>query len=150
MVEPTQSPPRARQLLDALVYAVAVAGVVFALGIVVSFLLGSNLVGVKYFLFLVGILLFGYSTFLMLPEPPWDVEKTGDGDIEIIQNEKRGKVIGSRDETRFQAAVQRIPPLPSYSIPPEQRLSPATKLFIASIAVLATSFMMETVFGVGM
>ncbi|WP_266079197.1 DUF7555 family protein [Haladaptatus caseinilyticus] len=150
MVETNQSPPRVRQLLDAFVYAMAVTGVVFVLGVLVSFSLGSDLVGVKYFLFLIGFLLFGYATFQMLPDPPWDVRKTGDGDVEVVRNDARGEVIGSREETRFQTAVQRIPPLSRYSIPPEQRLPSTTKLLIASFAVLATSFVMETVFGVGM
>ncbi|GAA0223656.1 hypothetical protein ACFFQF_09055 [Haladaptatus pallidirubidus] len=150
MVDANQSPRRVRQALDALVYAVAVAGFAFLVGVVVSFSLGSALVGVKYFLFLIGFAIFGYATFLMLPSAPWDVNKTDDGGVEIVRNDERGDVIGSREETRFQAAVQRIPPLSHYSIPPEERLSPATKLLIASIAVLATSYIMETAFGVGM
>ncbi len=148
MVGTNQSPRRARQALDALVYAVAVTGAVFLVGVLVSFLLGSGLVGVKYFLFFVGFVIFGYATLQLLPAPPWQVERAN-GEVEIVRNETKGQVIGSRGETSFQARVQRIPPLSHYSIPPEERLSPAMKLFIASFVVLATSFVMETVFGVG-
>ncbi|SIR54089.1 hypothetical protein SAMN05421858_2722 [Haladaptatus litoreus] len=150
MVDANQSPRRFRQVLDALVYAIAVAGFAFVVGVVVSFSLGSDLVGVKYFLFLIGFLLFGYATLLMLPSAPWDVNKTDDGGVEIVRNEERGEVIGSREETRFQATVQRIPPLSRYPIPPEERFPSSMKLFVASIAVLATSYIMETVFGVGL
>lgn len=144
-----RSPRRFRQVLDALVYAIAVTGVVFVIGSVLSFSLGGGFVGVKFFLFLVGFLLFGYGALQLRPARPWDVQKS-DGDIEIVRNDGMGEVIGSREETRFQSAVQRIPPLPQYSIPPEERLSPGAKLFIASLVVLLTSFLMEVVFSVGM
>lgn len=135
--------------MDALVYAVAVTGTAFVLGSVLSFSLGRDLTGVKYLLFFAGLLLFGYSTLQLRPKPPWNVEKTSDGTVEIVRNEERGESIGSREETRFQAAIQRVPPLAWYSIPPEERLSPAVKLFVASLAVLAASYLMEVVLGVG-
>ncbi|WP_458207266.1 DUF7555 family protein [Haladaptatus sp. NG-SE-30] len=149
MVDVDRSPRRFRQVLDALVYGAAVTGVVFVVGGVVSLLSGRGLVGVKYVLFMAGILLFGYATLQLRPDPPWDIEKTDDGGVEVVRNEKKGEVIGGRKETRFQAIVQQIPPLTHYSIPPEERLPSAAKLFLASIMVLATSFVMETVFGVG-
>ncbi|MFC4552151.1 MULTISPECIES: DUF7555 family protein [Halorussus] len=139
---------RARQALDAVVYGVVVSFVVFALGTVVGLLVGGGLVTAKYVMFVLGILLFGYSTFQMRPDPPWDTERTDDGDIKIIKERPTGTVVGSRTETKFQAAVQRIPPLSRYSLPPNERLSKAAKLFVASLAVLAWSFAMETVFGI--
>ncbi|WP_458185923.1 DUF7555 family protein [Haladaptatus sp. NG-WS-4] len=148
MVDPDRPSRRVRQVLDALVYAIAVTGVVFLFGGLVSLVFGSGLVGVKYVLFFVGILLFGFATLQLRPDPPWDVEKTDEGSVEVVRNDK-GEVIGAREETRFQATVQQIPPLTRYSIPPEERLPTAAKLFLASITVLATSFIMETVFGVG-
>ncbi|WP_227353157.1 DUF7555 family protein [Haladaptatus salinisoli] len=148
MADADRPPRRFRQVIDALVYAVAVTSVVFLVGGALSFSLGRGLVGVKYVLFLVGLLLFGYATFQLRPSQPWDVDRTGDG-VEIVRNDDRAEAIGSRKETRFQAAVQRIPPLTRYSIPPEERLPAAVKLFLTSIAVLGTSFAMEAVFGVG-
>ena len=139
---------RARQALDAVVYGVAVSFVVFVLGTVVGLLVGGGLVTAKYVMFVLGILLFGYSALQMRPEPPWDTERTDDGEVKIIKERPTGTVVGSRTETKFQAAVQRIPPLSRYSLPPDERLPEATKLFVASLAVLAWSFAMETVFGV--
>lgn len=143
-----RSPRRGRQVLDALVYAIVVTGVAFAIGGVVSFPLGGGLLGIKYFLFLVGFVLFGYGAFQLRPSRAWNVDKSGD-EIEIERNEKTGEVVGSREETRFQSAVQRLPPLLRYSIPPEERFPPGAKLFLASVAILLTSFLMEAVFGVG-
>lgn len=144
----TNSSRRARQALDAVVYGAAVAAVVFALGTVLGLLIGGGLVTAKFVLFLVGILVFGISAFQMRPEPPWDTERTDDGEVKVTRTESREPVVGSRDETRFQAAVQRIPPLSWYSLPPSERLSTPAKLFVASLAMLGWSFALETVFGV--
>lgn len=153
-MSPTPTEPRsatgrrARQAVDAVVYAVAVAGVVFGLGLAVGLLAGGGLVTAKFVMFVVGILAFGYATFQLRPDPPWDTEETEEGEIKVTRNEPDGRVMGGRDETRFQAAVQRIPPLPWYSLPPDERLSVAFKLFLASLATLAGSFVLEAVFGV--
>ncbi len=147
MSESNQSPRRLRQALDALVYAIVVTGLVFLIGAIVSFALGGGFVGVKYFLFFVGILLFGYGTFSLYPSRRWKVDRS-EGNVEIERSTNTGEVIGSREETRFQSAVQQVPPLTQYSLPPQERLSPGAKLFIASLVVLLTSFLMESVFGV--
>ena len=147
-MSPTAS-RRARQALDAATYAIAVAAVVFVVGTALGVALGGGLITAKYVMFLVGLLLFGYGTFQMRPDPPWGTETTDGGDIEVTRNAPKGTVVGGRDETRFQAAVQRVPPLSRYSLPPDDRLSVATKLFVASLAVLGWSFVMETVFGIG-
>ncbi|UPW01777.1 hypothetical protein M0R88_06660 [Halorussus gelatinilyticus] len=139
---------RARQAVDGVVYAVAVAAVVFVIGAAIGLLVGGGLVTAKYVMFVLGILLFGYATFQLRPDPPWDTTETEDGELKVTKNEPSGRVVGGRDETKFQAAVQRIPPLPWYSLPPNQRFSAAFKLFLASLATLAWSFVLETVFGV--
>ncbi|UPV75705.1 hypothetical protein M0R89_06475 [Halorussus limi] len=153
-MSPTPSEPpstaarRARQTVDAVVYAVAVAGVVFGLGALVGLLVGGGLVTAKYVMFVLGILLFGYATFQLRPDPPWDTTETEDGELKVTRNEPDGRVVNARDETRFQAAVQRIPPLPWYSLPPSERFSIAFKMFLASLATLVWSFVLEAVFGV--
>jgi len=139
---------RARQVVDALVYANAVAAAVFAVGLAIGLLAGGGLVTAKYVMFFVGLLTFGFATFKLRPDPPWDTERTEDGEIKVTRNEPDGRVVGGREESRFQSAVQRIPPLPWYSLPPDDRLSVAVKLFVGSLATLAWSFVMETVFGV--
>lgn len=126
---------RGRQALDALAYAVAVTAVVAGLSGVASLAVGAGLVGVKYGLFVVGILLFGVATFKLRPNPPGN-----DGDRESLPVDRRGA-------SSFQAAVQRALPA-RYRIPPDERLSDAARLFLASLLVLATSYLMERVFGV--
>lgn len=138
----------ARQAVDAVVYALAVAAVVFVLGVLVGQLVGGGLVTAKYVMFVVGLLTFGYATFKLRPDPPWATEHTEDGKIRVTKKRPSGRVVGGREETRFQAAVQRIPPLPWYSLPPDDRLSVAAKLFVASLATLGWSFVLEAVFGV--
>lgn len=139
---------RVRQTVDALVYANAVAAVVFVLGLALGLALGGGLVTAKYVLFVVGLLAFGYATLQLRPDPPWSTERAEDGRLKVTKNEKKGTVVGGRDETRFQKSVQRIPPLPWYSLPPDERLSVPAKMFLASLAILGWSFVMETAFGV--
>ncbi|WP_160134329.1 DUF7555 family protein [Halococcus salsus] len=139
MAHPDRRPPvgsaahRARQALDAATYAVVVVLCVAAAAAVVSLPLGWGLVGVKYALFFAGFLVFGVSTLWLRPTPPW---KDDEGSA------------GRREESRFQAAVQRAPPLRRYGLVPDDRLSPAAKLFLSSLLMLAVSFALETVFGV--
>jgi hypothetical protein len=135
-------------VVDLLVYANAVAAVVFAVGVGVGLLAGGVLVTAKYVMFFVGLGTFGVATFKLRPDPPWDTERAEDGKITVTKNEPEGRVVGGREETRFQSAVQRIPPLPWYSLPPDDRFPVAVKLFVGSLATLAWSFVMETVFGI--
>lgn len=148
MSSPTTTSRRARQALDAIVYGIVVAAIVFAIGAVIGFLVGGGLVTAKFVMFIVGLLMFGYATFQLRPEPPWGTERTEDGKVKVTKNEPKGTVIGGREETTFQSIVQKIPPLSQYSLPPDERLSVGAKLFVASLATLAWSFVMETMFGV--
>jgi hypothetical protein len=148
MSAPTTTSRRARQALDAVVYGVVVAALVFGIGSVVGLLVGGGLVTAKFVMFVVGLLMFGYATFQLRPDPPWGTEQTEDGKVKVTKNEPKGKVVGGRDETKFQSVVQQIPPLSRYSLPPDERLSVGAKLFVASLATLAWSFVMETMFGV--
>jgi hypothetical protein len=124
---------RLRQTLDALVYSLVFVAVLVALAAAVSFPLGAGWVGVKFALFFVGFFLFGLSALRLRPTPPWKDEDPASDD---------------RDESRFQAVVQRLPPLGRYGLAPEERLPPPAKLFVASVLVLVTSFVMEAGFGV--
>lgn len=126
---------RARQALDALVYGFTVVAVLVVISALVSFPTGSGWVGVKTGLFVIGFLLFGLSSIQLWPTPPWK------------RDDEEGTT-GEREETRFQAFVQRIPPLGRYGLAPDERLSPAAKLFVASVLTLLVSFVMEVGFGV--
>jgi hypothetical protein len=124
---------RLRQALDAFVYAVAFVAVLVVLAAIVSVPLGWGLVGVKFALFFVGFFVFGISVFQLRPTPPWkDDDETTD----------------EREETRFQAAIQRLPPLGRYGLAPDERLPTPAKQFVASVLVLLTSFVMEAGFGI--
>jgi len=132
-----------QQVLDVVVYALAVTAVVFLASFAVSLVFGSGWLGVELLMFVVGWLLFGYGTFQLRPRPPWKTEKTADGKIKVTDTREKAPTVGSRQETRFQATVQRIPPLRWYRLPPEERLSIATKLFVSGVAVLVASFLVE-------
>lgn len=133
---------RLRQAVDALVYGVVVTLVVGVASAVVSFALGGGWFGVELTLFLVGAALLAYGAFQLRPAKRWDVE-FGDDGFQVVRPGDRGRVVGSREETRFQAAVQRVPPLSRLDLPPESRLSPATKLFVAGVVMLLASIVLE-------
>lgn len=124
------------QALDTLFYGLSVAAVLVCVSAVVSFAVGGGWNGVKYLLFVVGFLLFGAGSFGMRPKAAW---KDDDDD---------NTSAASDAETRFQAAVQSIPPLRRYELDPEDRLSTGTRVFVSSLFVLGTSLVMEAVFGV--
>jgi hypothetical protein len=128
----------ADRLLDAAVYAVSITAVFAAISAIVSLPLGNVLTGVKWGLFITGWLTLAYATFQLRPTPSW--RRVG---------EDAGDTKTKREETRFQAWVQRVPPLRRRSLPPEKRFPVALKLFIGGVVVLATSFLMEAAFGVG-
>lgn len=140
----TETVPRRYRALDVLVYALAVTVLVFVLSAVVSTLLGAGWFGVELLMFVIGWLLFGYGTLLLRPSAKWRTEETDTGfDIKRTETEPDGRVIGSREETRFQSAVQQLPPLRWYSIPPEERPSVGAKIFVSGVAVLLASFVLE-------
>lgn len=137
------SPGRLYLVLDAFVYAVAVTVLVLLAAVAVSAAIGGGWLVVEYVLFVVGILVFGYATFQLRPEPPWKTRITDDGELAVTRTDRRSEGVESEEESRFQSALQRVPPLRSHSVPPDERISAAAKLFLASLAVLATSLAVE-------
>lgn len=122
-------------VVDALVYGVSVAALVLVGALAVGLASGGGLVRAKQLLFLAGFLLMAYATFRLWPSSPADLE--------------RGAIPADHDRTRFQRAVEALPPLRWLpSPPPHRRFTPAGKLFVGSLVVLATSYVMEAVFGV--
>lgn len=146
----------ARRLLDLAAYAIGVTLVVTVSLVPPSLLAGAGLVGVKYGLFLVGVLSFGYATVLLWPSRPGHLDD-GRGDGQQAASEGAGKpVTGNgarneverRDESRFETLIVGVPPFDRYRIPPVDRFHPGTKLYVASLLMLAVSYVMEAVFGV--
>lgn len=138
----------ARKLLDAAVYAVAVTVLLFLAGVVAGLVLGGGLVQAKFVLFVGGFLAMAYATFQLRPERPWRTERTEDGTLRVTRTDDRGDPIGADEDTRFQAALQELPPLSWYSLPPDERFPAGGKLLLASVVALATSLLMEIVFGI--
>lgn len=133
---------RFRQAVDALVYGIVYTLVVAVTSGGVSLALGGGWFGVEAALFFVGVTLLAYAAFQLRPAKRWDVEFEEDG-YRIVRPGDDTRVVGSREESRFQAAVQRVPPLPSMGLHPESRLSPAAKLFVAALVMLLTSLVLE-------
>lgn len=122
---------RSLQAVDALAYAVVVTVALFVVATAVSLLFSRGLVGTKHLLFFAGFAMFGYGAFGLQPAKPWkDEEQSRDDESKGLQ--------------RF--AERRLPA--RYRPDPTDRLSTASKLFVASLFVLGTSAAMEFVFGV--
>lgn len=128
------------RLLDAIGYALVLTAAVFLATTAVSFLLGTGLVGTKYGMFIVGWLGLGYSGLKLRPTPLWKRE----GERPLREYDE-----GRKEETRFRAFVQRVPPARFRPLHPTDRFSTATTMFIGSATILLTSFLLEVVFRVG-
>lgn len=128
-------PVTVRVWVDALAYVVALALVVFVLGVLLGIALGGSLVLGKQLLFLGGWLLIGYATLRLWPSSPEELEE----EPHTTQTQR----------SRFQAIVQQLPPVRWMHLPsPNERVALAVKLFLTGVAVLALSFVMEAGFGV--
>lgn len=129
------------RIVDLLVYVVVVTVVcylpLFALAAVAA---GPGLV--VHAGFVAGFLMFGYAIYLLWPSPPWNAEVTDEGELKIERNTEES-TLGDREETPLQRAIQRLPPLSLTERPPTDRLSRGLKLFVASLAVLAVSYLTE-------
>lgn len=132
--------------IDALAYAVVVAAAA-TLGALAVGVASGGLVRSKAVLFLVGLVLMAYATIRLWPSSPDDFEPSNRA---VAPHERAGLSLpATQTETRFQALVSALPPVRCLRPPPpERRLSPAAKLFLRSVAVLLTSFLMEAAFGV--
>ena len=125
-----------RRGVDGVAYAVALAAALTVVGAAVCLPFGWGWVGVKYWLFLVGVLLFGVGTFMLRPEAGWK-----DDDSDTVDHH-------DEDESRFARATRRALP-DSVAVRTDERWSTGARLFLGSLAVLLTSMLMEFAFGVG-
>jgi hypothetical protein len=130
------------RLLDLAVYVIAVTALCYLpLFAVAALAAGPGLI--VYVGFVVGFLMFGYAIYVLWPSPPWQAEVTDEGELEIERNDEK-PTLGSREETPLQRALQRLPPLNMTERPATDRLSRGLKLLVASLAVLAVSYLTET------
>jgi hypothetical protein len=124
---------RGLQTLDLAAYAVVATAVVFSLGLVAGLLVGNGLVGAKWLLFVVGFLFVAYGALRLRPTPKWkDESRLEFGD----------------DPRGLQKAVADALPA-DYRLPTDERLPVGLKILAAGAAILLTSFLMESVFGIG-
>ena len=128
------APGTGRRLLYLLQYAVVLAAAVFLALSVVSLPLGWGFVGVKIGLFLVGVLSLGYGTYLAWPSSPEDVYVTQETEPE--------------DVPWFQRTVSQLPPAVWYPVHPDERYPDWVNVYLATLLIFVTSYVMESVFGV--
>lgn len=128
--------PQSLRIFELVLWVLAVAGAIVSGAVALGLAMEGGLTIAKRILFVVGFLLFGVSSFLLRPKPP--KEEDDDGVIDVDEP----------DETRIEAFIQEVPPLRENPIPANQRVNRNVKLFLVSIAILAVSFLMETVLGV--
>lgn len=130
---------RGDQVLDALVYALAVTVVSIAFGVVVIAIIALLtkgtlsgirwLYGLQWVLFLLGFLTMGLGALKLRPPPAW-------------KDDPRLGISDSRRDTPLQRAVQRLPPLAGREIESEDRFSDGAKLLIASAVMFVTLFLL--------
>lgn len=124
---------RGLQTLDLAAYAVVATSVVFSLGLLAGLLVGNGLVGAKWLLFVVGFLFVAYGALRLRPTPKWKDESRLD-----FGNDPRG----------LQKVVADALPA-DYRLPTDERLPVGLKILAAGASILLTSFLMESVFGIG-
>lgn len=137
------APDRVGQLFDLLSYVVALVGVYTMVSALGGLVFGEPVwPAVKYGFFVLGWLTFGYGTLLLLPSKAW---REGDN-VENLFDEP-----GADDgDSEFQVFVQKLPPARFRQLAPDRRLPTGVRVFVAALAVLAASIVMEVVFGVSL
>jgi hypothetical protein len=155
--------PRERFRLNAIAvahavtYAVSVAVLTIVASFVVGVASGGGAVHAKIFLFVIGWLMMGYAVVRIWPSNSSKARTESlKGDGGALRNSGPSSdstpdsIPEDETETRFQEAVYTLPPgrwLPRPA--PSYRVGMEGKIFLGSVLVLATSFVMEVVFGVG-
>lgn len=130
----------------------AVTIIVTAVGFVLSVLGGDVLVRLKYYLFVVGFLMFGLGSFAIQPKSPRLQMREADGESPGRFRMPVAKLfafnLDNESELWFEERLQTLPPLRDRPLALGERVSRNTKLFVTSLAVLGLSFVLETVVGV--
>ncbi|MEF8937318.1 DUF7555 family protein [Halobacteriaceae archaeon SHR40] len=122
------------------VYALAVALLAIVGAGIAAAATGGGLVRMKVILFVIGWLLMAYATVRLWPSSPDALESDSTPTTETIPE------FGSR--SRFEAVVYELPPAKWLPVPePELRTGSETKLFLGSLLVFLSSFLLETIFG---
>ena len=122
--------------VDGLQYAVALNVLVVVVLGPLFVLVTGTLVGLKWVLFLVGLLLLGVGGVKLRPPPPG-------------RESSRLGIANSTAEDGFGGRVGRLPPVAWYDPGPTDHLSDGARFLLAGVMAWAVSFALEAVFGVG-
>lgn len=134
---------RVRAVSDAATYAVVVATLALLLAMTLGIATGGGYVRGKHLLFVIGWIAMAYGTFRLWPSSP--TERNDAVDL-TPGGSSLGEIQGTRSIHVF---VEAVPPNRWIASPsPDRRVSIGGKLFLASILMLATSFVLEVWFGV--
>jgi hypothetical protein len=132
--------------VDTAAYVALVAAATVFFAFVVGVATGGGFVRMKALLFVGGFVLLAYSTARLWPTSPEQLESDR---MEGVTVPNGGSVPAPDEQTTFETMARRLPPARWVRLPPaDTQLAPAGKLFWSSLAVLLTSYLMETVFGV--
>lgn len=113
-------------LLDILAYVLVVDFIAFCLGVLGKILVGGQWRIVEEIMFVFGVLLFGYATMLLWPTSIEDEEETRMDDPTPI------------------GRIQRIVNgLPLFNKTSTRQLPESVKLFLASLVIIFTAFLIE-------
>lgn len=146
-------------LLDLVLAAALVAGVVSGIATVVTLAAGFDLVTVKHVLFVVGLLLFGVAALQWRSSVDLESGPGATSGSDAGPGTGRGfgsETTGSRssassppnERTRLRALLEALLP-EAWILPRSARVSDPAKLTLAGLLVLFVSYLMEAVFGIG-
>jgi hypothetical protein len=133
----------ALKLVDAVTYAVAFVAVTsLPLGALELAAFGG-LIFTKWALFLIGSAFAMYASFHLRPASPKRRAATA-GET------PSSDTVGNEPASRLGRAAAALPPARWTDLTVQERFSPHAKLLVGALAMLATSWAMEVVFGVGL
>jgi hypothetical protein len=131
---------RVGQVFDLVSYIALMLGLFGGASAVGALVLGSPVgTGVKYGLFIFGWLALLFGTLKLRPKSAW---KDDDDGLMAFGEDDGGM------ESDFQRWVQQLPPARFRQVPPNARLSTGARMLIASVCMLAVSFLLERALGV--
>ncbi len=126
-------------VLDAVTFSLGVTGATLAVAGLLSLGSGSGAAGVKGFMFAIGWLLMAYAVVRLWPSGPNTDPESDPG----------GAAISETHQIRFQRVTRALPPVRWVTLPPpERRVRIPVQLFLSSVFVLGTSFLLEVGLGV--
>lgn len=149
----------AAAILDAVTYAALSAVVATIVSAAITIPLGYGLWGVMYGLFLLALFTFGFASVASWPSSAWRspnlsfdiLFRSGDEDDETVVpwvDTEPSAESGGRDQTAFEALVQRLPPARFLPARPADRLPTWVRLYLSSFAIAAVSYWLNIGVGV--